>query len=245
MVAHGAPAKQEVCLTITPNINCTPVLGCMDVNALNYDPNANTDDGSCTYPPEPVYGCTDPNASNYNAAATIDNGSCEYNGGSPCDNNAVGFSVQIDSVLPPTILNCAGSCQSTGSYSTKRCAGDGKITWVVDGVSSATPVPGTPCGAVFNLSYYNFFNGSWTYAGSQNTGIIAVCGNLTTVFDTAANKTYVTLDGLGTCKASSSACHNYKYRLRVTLPDANESVPCETRGCSDYAEFDSTVWGKL
>ena len=66
-----------MCLTITPNINCNPILGCTDPNANNYNANANIDDGSCTYP-EPVYGCTDPLADNYNATATVDDGSCTY-----------------------------------------------------------------------------------------------------------------------------------------------------------------------
>jgi hypothetical protein len=74
----GAEAKQDVCLTITPSINCTPVPGCMDPNALNYNPNANVDDSSCTYPPEPVYGCTDATANNHDPLATVDDGSCTY-----------------------------------------------------------------------------------------------------------------------------------------------------------------------
>ena len=41
--------------------------------ASNYDPSANTDDGSCTYD---VYGCTDPLANNYDPTATVDDGSC-------------------------------------------------------------------------------------------------------------------------------------------------------------------------
>ncbi|MBL31548.1 MAG: hypothetical protein CMP62_02330, partial [Flavobacteriales bacterium] len=47
------------------------VLGCMNVNATNYDFYANVDDGSCIIP-----GCTDPNAFNYSDEATEDNGSC-------------------------------------------------------------------------------------------------------------------------------------------------------------------------
>jgi hypothetical protein len=80
MAVVGEEAKQEVCLTITPNINCTPVPGCMDPDADNYDPDANVDDGSCEYPPEPVYGCMDSTASNYDSDATIDNGSCIWYG---------------------------------------------------------------------------------------------------------------------------------------------------------------------
>ncbi len=66
--------------------------GCSDVTACNYDPEANSDNGSCIYPPEcyncdgdlicipvdAVQGCTYPEAANYNPAATIDNGSCAF-----------------------------------------------------------------------------------------------------------------------------------------------------------------------
>lgn len=59
----------------TINLSVEPaVLGCTDPLALNYDPEANMDDGSCEY----VWGCTDPLAINYNPEATMDDGSCEY-----------------------------------------------------------------------------------------------------------------------------------------------------------------------
>ena len=50
------------------------VYGCTDSTAINYFPGANVDDGSCCY----VYGCTDITAMNYNANACIDDGSCAY-----------------------------------------------------------------------------------------------------------------------------------------------------------------------
>ncbi len=51
------------------------IYGCTDEEAINYDPNAEWDDGSCTYD---ILGCTDPSANNYNPLATINNGSCTY-----------------------------------------------------------------------------------------------------------------------------------------------------------------------
>ncbi len=88
------------------------VLGCMDVTACNFNPSANEDDASCTYPTQSylncdgscindtdndgvcneneISGCTDPEACNYNAAATDDNATCIY----PAQ----------------TYLNCDGSC---------------------------------------------------------------------------------------------------------------------------------------
>ena len=55
-----------------PGINCN-VAGCIDDTANNYNPDANVDDGSCTYD---VLGCTDILAINYNPLANIDDGSC-------------------------------------------------------------------------------------------------------------------------------------------------------------------------
>jgi len=49
------------------------VLGCMDMLALNYVPEANVNDESCEYP---IFGCIDPEAPNYNPWAEADDGSC-------------------------------------------------------------------------------------------------------------------------------------------------------------------------
>jgi hypothetical protein len=49
------------------------VSGCMDAGAVNFNPLATIDDGSCQY-----MGCTDRTASNFNPKANIDDGSCVY-----------------------------------------------------------------------------------------------------------------------------------------------------------------------
>jgi hypothetical protein len=50
-----------------------PLAGCTDAAAVNYNAQAQVEDGSCIYA-----GCTDPAANNYNPAASIDNGTCTY-----------------------------------------------------------------------------------------------------------------------------------------------------------------------
>ena len=76
--------------------------GCTDPNALNYNPDAVTDDGSCIYP---VYGCTDPDALNYNPDATDDDGSCEYE-----DTNIYGCTDPLATSYNPDATATDGSC---------------------------------------------------------------------------------------------------------------------------------------
>jgi len=59
---------EEFCSTLA-------VFGCTDSIALNYNPDANVDNGGCIIP---VYGCTDPTAFNYNASANVEDNSCLY-----------------------------------------------------------------------------------------------------------------------------------------------------------------------
>jgi hypothetical protein len=60
--------------------------GCMDDDALNFDPDADYDDGSCVLP---VLGCTDALACNFDALADLDDDSCEF---------------------PEAELDCEGNC---------------------------------------------------------------------------------------------------------------------------------------
>lgn len=62
-----------------PTVQC----GCTDEDAVNFDPNASYDDGSCSFA---VSGCTDPMACNYDELAELDDDSCVF-----CDCGAPGI----------------------------------------------------------------------------------------------------------------------------------------------------------
>ena len=56
-------------LANTDDGSCIPyIYGCTDSTSLNYNPLANTDNGTCI---PKVYGCTDPNSFNYNPNANV------------------------------------------------------------------------------------------------------------------------------------------------------------------------------
>ena len=75
------------------------VPGCTNDLALNYQANANSDDGSCL-----VEGCTDADAINYDPTANLQDGSCLFNG---CTNDAA------DNFDPDANID-DGSCLFTG-----------------------------------------------------------------------------------------------------------------------------------
>ncbi|MBL7942052.1 MAG: T9SS type A sorting domain-containing protein, partial [Flavobacteriales bacterium] len=89
---------------LPPNNGCDieeEVLGCTDPDALNYNPLATLEDGSCLY--DTFAGCTDETACNYNPVAVEDDGSCEYVSCAGCtDNEALNFD--------PTATIDDGSC---------------------------------------------------------------------------------------------------------------------------------------
>jgi len=66
IIVSSCKKEDEV---VTPTV----INGCTDNTMFNYDPTANTDDGTCI----PVLlGCLDNTASNFNALANTDDGSC-------------------------------------------------------------------------------------------------------------------------------------------------------------------------
>jgi len=80
-------------------------LGCTDPEYLEFERNAEFDDGSCLSPV--VRGCTDPEANNFNAEANTDVGSCVYGLQPPACNFESSYTYQ-GFVYP--LVEVAGEC---------------------------------------------------------------------------------------------------------------------------------------
>ncbi len=115
-------ASYSFCITIGD-----PVDGCTDPNASNFDPNANTDDGSCIYE-----GCTDEDACNYNPDATIDNNSCEYTSCAGCtDDNYLEYdeSATIDDGSCETLIILGCTDSNADNYNPNATQDDGSCDY--------------------------------------------------------------------------------------------------------------------
>lgn len=67
--------------------------GCTYSSALNFNAEADVDDGSCIFP---LYGCIDPLANNYDGAANTDNGTCLYGVPGCLDPYACNYDSDVD-----------------------------------------------------------------------------------------------------------------------------------------------------
>jgi hypothetical protein len=76
MLAPGCLSLED----IEPEV----IRGCTDEVALNFDENANSNDGTCEYEPEETFeGCTSSSAVNFNPEALINDGSCVFKASAP------------------------------------------------------------------------------------------------------------------------------------------------------------------
>jgi pimeloyl-ACP methyl ester carboxylesterase len=94
------------------NFDPAPIAGCTDTDACNYDPSAEMNNNTCTYP-----GCTDPTACDFDPAAGC-NGTCTYPdeifldcfGNCINDSNSNGFCDEQEGCLD------AGACNYNSDY---------------------------------------------------------------------------------------------------------------------------------
>ena len=112
------------------------IYGCTDSTATNHDPNANVDDGSCTYAPVSTSGCMDSTATNYNSSATVDDGSCIWPVAT-CDANFV--KPVIDVQLPITGYPGSGWIKATVPAPRNLTAGQIMTVDLIDPTGNIVP----------------------------------------------------------------------------------------------------------
>ena len=128
-------SSEDFVFECTPPSSVETVEGCTVASACNYNPEANTDDGSCEYFSCAALGCTDASACNYNPAANTDDGSCEYFSCAALgctDSEACNFEVNAEfedgsCEYPDALGVCGGDCQEdingNGICDTEEIAG--------------------------------------------------------------------------------------------------------------------------
>ena len=138
------------------DVTIVTVPGCTDVNASNYNADANCDEG-CEY-----MGCTDPCASNYDINALEDDGSCEeYD--TTCNDNCLMGDLEI---WDPETCGCVTSIQSIVGCTEKEACNFDPVANCNDGcdyscyctIEASVEVVCGPIGDKFQLVF--LFSGS-------------------------------------------------------------------------------------
>ena len=170
-----------------------PTQGCTDETACNFNPDAEEEDFSCTYPNEcgscegdvSCLGCMAPDACNYNADATVDDGSCDF----------------ISCACAGTVITCDGG------------AWQGEVAWsIFDEAGNLVATGGAPyneCDAlidfdscysvVMNDSFGDGWNGNVLTVGDQtftlSAGSSATVELGTCVFECDATELAISVEG--------------------------------------------------
>lgn len=145
------------------NYNCftgdTPdvIYGCTNPLAINYNPLATVDDGSCIICPPIVYGCTYPSALNYDSNANFDDGSCVFGTGATlvdCTEDVDDFNCELEYVYTaPAFPNEAVHEFLLKLTSPTLYSGGISGSWTIGGINHREPIQSDP-------SYREYVKGS-------------------------------------------------------------------------------------
>jgi len=152
------------CLSLE-DIEPEVIKGCTDEVALNFDENANSNDGSCEYEPEETFeGCTSPSAVNFDPEALINDGSCVFKASAP----------EIDSALRDIseALHAFQSGDEMESYLLLTSEAGG-ITMTAIQDSESTILHGE-----ISAENLDWGMGPDSFSISDTSGLVASCGTI-------------------------------------------------------------------
>ena len=113
-IANGGEATCTITNTFVP----TPVLGCTDPEATNYNPDATQDDESCTYPPPPItYQCSDDADNDEDGVTDASDPGCHTDGDA---NNPDSYNEEDNDETDPTPQDNGGGGGGSSSGSRPR-----------------------------------------------------------------------------------------------------------------------------
>ena len=138
-------AEHSKTVTYSFRIAVCHYAGCTDPDYMEYDPEANLDDGSCST--SVVLGCTNPDALNYDPSANTDDGSC-------C------ASPTMDGYTYDVVL-IGEQCWYAENVRTKVYRNGNSISWAYDGPGNFGSL-----GSAEQQAYYN--GGLWSYANEAD-----------------------------------------------------------------------------
>jgi hypothetical protein len=223
------------------------VLGCMNMLALNYVPEANFDDGSCEFP---IFGCVDTEAPNYNPWAEADDGSCV---GVSCSDGEAKIILQLTLDQFPGETGWIITDLSNGQAVDNIVAGEYTYAQANQTIIYDVCIPETGVEIILSDTYGDGVAGS-LYGGSDGNivvlGDIEPCGSLDTLWALSepnfGGATYSGPMWIQQCDIPAiEGCTNNTYvefNLQANLDDGS----CETLhsyGCIDPNAFnyDSTA----
>ena len=121
---------------------CIPIVeGCTDPDSLNYNPEANVDDGSCI---PIIEGCMNPLAFNYNPDATVDDGSCVPVVVGCMDPEAFNYDPEANTPgdCIPVVLGCTDP--TAFNYNENANVDDGSCVPVIEGCTDPNSINYNP-----------------------------------------------------------------------------------------------------
>ncbi|MEJ6680982.1 MAG: T9SS type A sorting domain-containing protein [Flavobacteriales bacterium] len=145
------PSENAIFYTLTTpmiRVNIFPLSsmpGCTNFSALNFDPLADIDDGSCR-----IAGCTNQLYPNFDSLANFENGSCEMIGCTDsvaCNFNSSANTDDNSCILPVGCDTCSGETDGTGTVINND--GDG------DGICDADEIAGCTDNTACNYDEFN------------------------------------------------------------------------------------------
>ena len=222
-----------------------PTFGCTDSTALNYDPTAVCDDGSCVFC---IYGCTDSTMTNYDPLATCDDGSCVPYIYGCTDPTALNYDPNANTDDGSCIYGVYGCTDPTAYNYNKNCSGATVTATVDDGCcfypcsprNQGPPSTFTTTDATGGCPAANN-DGSFTITVPiMNTGSMSGQSKTVQFFDNSNNLIYTDPT---TYNNANSPNHQFTSTLSNVGPGVYLAVITDNFGCIEnvYGNVGSTT----